>query len=53
MSRNTLHIEGKDADAIVAYRTAHGRYADFDALVAIPGAPVQALTQRRDAIVFT
>jgi competence protein ComEA len=47
-----LHLESKDADAIVSYRKAHGPFADFDALIAMPGAPADALRKRRDAIVF-
>ena len=47
-----LHLDRKDADAIVAYRKNHGRFADFDALIAMPDAPVEALRKRREAIVF-
>jgi competence protein ComEA len=47
-----LHLDAKAADAIVGYRKTHGPFADFDALVAMPGAPVEALRKRRDAIVF-
>ena len=47
-----IHLEPKAADAIVTYRKAHGPFADFDALIAMPGAPVEALRKRRDAIVF-
>ena len=47
-----LHLDTKEADAIVAYRKSHGPFADFDALIAMPGAPVEALRKRRDAIVF-
>ena len=47
-----LHLDTKAADAIVGYRKTHGPFADFDALVAMPGAPVEALRKRRDAIVF-
>ena len=47
-----LHLDAKQADAIVGYRKAHGPFPDFDALVAMPGAPVEALQKRRDAIVF-
>lgn len=47
-----LHLDTKDAEAIVAYRNGHGPFADFDALAAMPGAPVEALKKRRDAIVF-
>ena len=47
-----IHLDTKEADAIVGYRKAHGPFADFDALIAMPGAPVEALQKRRDAIVF-
>jgi competence protein ComEA len=47
-----VHLDAKQADAIVSYRKAHGPFADFDALMAMPGAPVEALRKRRDAIVF-
>lgn len=47
-----IHLEPQAAEAIVAYRKAHGPFADFDALIAVPGAPVEALQKRRDAIVF-
>ncbi len=47
-----LHLEAKDADTIVSYRKTHGPFTDFDALIAVPGAPVEALRKRRDAIVF-
>jgi competence protein ComEA len=47
-----LHLDSKEADAIVSYRKTHGPFADFDALIAMPGAPVEAMRQRRDAIVF-
>ena len=47
-----LHLEAAEADAIVAARRAAGRFADFDALVAVPGVPVAALTTRRDGLFF-
>ena len=47
-----LHLEAADAAAIVAARKAAGRFADFDALIAAPGVPVEALTKRRDALFF-
>jgi hypothetical protein len=36
----------------VASRKAAGRFADFDALVAAPGVPVEAIKKRRDALFF-
>jgi len=47
-----LHLNAKDADAIVAYRKEHGKFEDFAALSAVPGIAVEALQARRDAIVF-
>jgi len=47
-----LHLEQGVADAIVQHRTEKGTFADFDALVAVPGVPVAALEKLRDAIVF-
>lgn len=47
-----LQITGKDADAIVSYRAAHGRFEDFDALAAVPGIDKDRLGQVRDAIEF-
>lgn len=43
-----LHLEPAAADAIVKQRP----YADFEALTAVAGVPVDALKKRRDAIVF-
>lgn len=47
-----LHLPAADADAIVAARKAAGRFEDFDALIAAPGVPVDALRARRDALFF-
>jgi competence ComEA-like helix-hairpin-helix protein len=47
-----LHLEPNVADAIVQYRVSAGKFADFDALAAVPGVPVAALEKVRDAIVF-
>ncbi len=47
-----LHLEPNVAEAIVQRRTNGGKFADFDALVAVPGVPVDALKKLRDAIVF-
>ena len=45
-----LAISSKDAGVIVAYRTAHGNFADFDALKKVPDVDVAALETRKDAI---
>ena len=50
--KTIVGLTQKDADAIVAYRKGHGRFADFDALINMPDAPVEALRKRRDGIVF-
>jgi competence protein ComEA len=47
-----LHLEPAAAQAIVEFRKAQGKFADFDALLKVPNAPVEALHRRRDAIVF-
>lgn len=47
-----LHLEQGVADAIVQHRTNAGKFADFDALAAVPGVPVAALEKLREAIVF-
>jgi competence ComEA-like helix-hairpin-helix protein len=47
-----LHLEPAASEAIVQHRTKHGKFADFDALAAVPGVPVEELRKRRDAIVF-
>jgi len=47
-----LHLEPADAAAIVAARKTAGRFADFEALIAAPGVPVDALKKRRDALFF-
>ena len=47
-----LHLEQSVADTIVKHRTNAGKFADFDALTAVPGVPVAELEKLRDAIVF-
>jgi competence protein ComEA len=47
-----LTLSQKDADAIVAYRTANGKFADFDALKKVPGIDVKKLEGRQDAVGF-
>jgi DNA uptake protein ComE-like DNA-binding protein len=47
-----LKIPEKDADAIVAFRTANGPFTDFDALAKVPGVDIEALKQSRDAVSF-
>ena len=47
-----LHLDPAAAEAIVAHRQKHGKFADFEALLRVPGAPVETLKQRRNAIAF-
>jgi mono/diheme cytochrome c family protein len=47
-----LAITDGDAKKIVDFRKAKGPYADFDALAAVPGVPVDKLQASRDAIAF-
>jgi competence protein ComEA len=47
-----LKIPQKDAEAIVAFRTANGPFTDFDALAKVPGLDLDTLKQNRDAISF-
>ena len=47
-----LHLEPNVADGIVQYRASAGKFADFEALAAVPGVPVAVLEKLRDAIVF-
>lgn len=47
-----LHLEQGVAETIVQQRRTRGPIADFDALKAVPGVPVDELEKLRDAIVF-
>ena len=47
-----LTLSQKDAEAIVAYRAANGKFADFDALKKVPGIDLKNLEARRDAVGF-
>ncbi len=47
-----LKVTDKDAEAIVAFRTANGPFVDFDGLAKVPGIAMDTLTQNRDAITF-
>jgi competence protein ComEA len=47
-----LKLSDKDAEAIVAFRTANGPFADFDGLAKVPGLDMDTLKQNRDAISF-
>jgi competence protein ComEA len=45
-------FSAKDAQAIVAYRTAHGKFADADALAKVPGIDKTRITEQPDALLF-
>jgi competence ComEA-like helix-hairpin-helix protein len=47
-----LTLSSKDADAIVAYRKEHGDFANFDALLHVPGIDATALAAHKDAVIF-
>jgi cytochrome c-type biogenesis protein CcmH/NrfF len=47
-----LAISKEDGDAIVAYRTTHGDFDDFDALMKVPGIDVDKLEERRASLRF-
>ena len=47
-----LHLEQSAAETIIQHRRKNGAFADFEALAAVPGVPVEALEKLRDAIVF-
>jgi DNA uptake protein ComE-like DNA-binding protein len=47
-----LHLDTTAAEGIVSHRVRNGKFADFDALIAVPGVLVEALKMRRGAIVF-
>ena len=47
-----LGVREVDADRILAHRKAHGRFADFDALLEVPGVDLERLKAQRNLIVF-
>lgn len=47
-----LKVSDKDAEAIVAFRTANGPFVDFDGLAKVPDIDMDTLKQNRDAIAF-
>jgi len=47
-----LKVSDKDAEAIVAFRTANGPFTDFDGLAKVPGIDMDTLKQNRDAVAF-
>jgi competence protein ComEA len=47
-----LGLSSKDADAIVAYRTAHGKFADIAALSKVEGIDTKKIEEQPGAILF-
>jgi competence protein ComEA len=45
-------FSGKDADAIVQYRTGHGKFPDLEALKKVPGLDANKLEKKKDGVVF-
>jgi competence ComEA-like helix-hairpin-helix protein len=45
-----LAISKEDAEAIVAYRTTHGDFDDFDEITKVPGIDVDKLAARRTSL---
>jgi competence protein ComEA len=48
----SLGLSSKDADAILAYRKAHGAFQDFDAVKKVPDIDVKTLEEHKDAVAF-
>jgi competence ComEA-like helix-hairpin-helix protein len=47
-----LGFSAKDAQAIVEYRTAHGKFADAAALAKVPGIDKAKIEEQPDAMRF-
>ena len=47
-----LHLDRKDADAIVAYRKTNGDFQDFEAVKKVPGIDVKTLEEHKEAVAF-
>ena len=45
-------LSKKDAEAIVSYRTANGKFKNFDALIQVPGVDVKALEEHKASMMF-
>lgn len=48
----SLGLSNKDADAILAYKKAHGAFQDFDAVKKVPDIDVKTLEEHKDAVAF-
>ena len=49
---STLGLTKKDADAVVAYRNANGKFSGLDGLRKIPDIDIKTLDAHKDAVVF-
>lgn len=47
-----LALPEKDAEAIIAYRQEHGRFADLESLMQVPGIDAATIDAQADAIMF-
>jgi competence protein ComEA len=47
-----LGLSARDADAVVAYRESHGKFADLDALARVPGLDKARLEEQSEALQF-
>lgn len=47
-----LALSETEANSVVAYRDAHGRFTDIDSLKAVPGLDNAAIDEQADAIMF-
>jgi hypothetical protein len=47
-----LRLSEADAQKILAFRKEHGKFADFEALMKVPGVSAEALTAAKDALAF-
>jgi competence protein ComEA len=50
--KNALGLTDADAQAIVAYRTANGPFADFDGVKKVPSIDVKKLDEHKEAVAF-
>jgi competence ComEA-like helix-hairpin-helix protein len=48
----TLGLSSKDAEAIVAYKKAHGSFQDFEAVKKVPDIDATTLEAHKDAVAF-
>ena len=48
----TLGLSKKDADAVVAYRNANGKFSDFEGVRKVPDVDTKTLDAHKDAVVF-